>query len=40
MSPALLDSFKVWSLFIFQFSHIWLFEIRQLYLLRVDETIF
>ena len=28
MSPALIDSFKVWSLFIFQFSHIWLFEIR------------
>jgi hypothetical protein len=40
MSPALIDSFKVWSLFIFQFSHIWLFDIRPLYLLRVDETIF
>jgi hypothetical protein len=40
MSPALINSFKVWSLLIFQFSHIWHFEIRQLNLLRVAEIIF
>jgi hypothetical protein len=32
MSPALIDSLKVWSLFIFQFSHIWHFEITGLFI--------